>query len=241
LKSSWHALWFRHLRFGSIFKAQEPGVESHPNAAGFIRSSLSHDNFTEVLGCLSFFIDLAVNHLAEKQWNFDVAEFEGIVKAEFAHSDRADARDILRLSIPDEGTRELLYRLTLVIGGISNEEVEQVARIPRPISLPLEKMEQLIGIWLQPFLGEKYIISPLVDPAVSDLLEERTRKGVHTNLALTILRRGSIYPLDAVACIHHFTLAGLLQQAGFVLASALTALIDAEPDLVADSMVLASV
>lgn len=129
----------------------------------------------------------------------------------------------------------------MVIGGISNEEVEQVARIPRPISLPLEKMEQLIGIWLQPFLGEKYIISPLVDPAVSDLLEERTRKGVHTNLALTILRRGSIYPLDGVACIHHFTLAGLLQQAGFVLASALTALIDAEPDLVADSMVLASV
>jgi len=102
-------------------------------------------------------------------------------------------------------------------------------------------MERLTGLWLQPFVGDKYTISPLIDPAVSNLLEERTRRGVYTVLALSIMARGTIYPLDAVTCIHYFTLAGLFGEAAFVLASALTALIDAEPDLIEDSMVLASV
>jgi hypothetical protein len=180
-------------------------------------------------------------YLASKDWVFDGNEFEAIVKAEFAHAERTDARELLRLTIPDEGTRELLYRLTLVIGVISREEVERVARINRPISLPLEKMERLTGLWLQPFVGDKYTISPLVDPAVSNLLEERTRRGVYAILAVSIMARGTIYPLDAVTCIHYFTLAGLFSEAAFVLASALTALIDAEPDLIEDSMVLASV
>ena len=186
-------------------------------------------------------VTAVARYLSSKGWVFDANEFEAIVKAEFAHAERTDARELLRLTIPDEGTRELLYRLTLVIGGISKEEVERVARINRPISLPLEKLERLTGLWLQPFVGDKYTISPLIDPAVSNLLEERTRRGVYTVLALSIMARGTIYPLDAVTCIHYFTLAGLFGEAAFVLASALTALIDAEPDLIEDSMVLASV
>jgi hypothetical protein len=186
-------------------------------------------------------VTAVARYLASKGWLFDANEFEAIVKAEFAHAERTDARELLRLTIPDEGTRELLYRLTLVIGGISREEVERVARVKSPISLPLEKMERLTGLWLQPFVGDKYTISPLIDPAVSNLLEERTRRGVYTVLALSIMARGTIYPLDAVTCIHYFTLAGLFGEAAFMLASALTALIDAEPDLIEDSMVLASV
>jgi hypothetical protein len=190
---------------------------------------------------LPVLVTAVARYLAAKDWAFDAGEFEAIVKAEFARSERTDARDLLQLTVPDEGARELLYRLTLVVGGISNQEVERVARVNRPIALPLEKMERLTGLWLQPFVGEKFTLSPLVDPAVSNLLQERTRIGVHTVLALTIMGRDTIYPLDAVTCIHHFTLAGLHSQAAFVLASALTALVDAEPDLIADSMVLASV
>ena len=101
-------------------------------------------------------------------------------------------------------------------------------------------MERLTGLWLQPFVGDKYTISPLIDPAVSNPLEERTRRGVYTVLALSIMARGTIYPLDAVTS-HYFTLAGLFGEAAFVPASALTAIIDAEPDLIEESMVLASV
>ncbi len=186
-------------------------------------------------------VTAVARYLASKDWLFNANEFDAIIKAEFAHTERTDARELLRLTIPDEGTRELLYRLTLIIGGISKEEVERVARIDRPISLPLEKMERLTGLWLQPFVGDKYTISPLIDPAVSNLLEERTRRGVYTVLALSIMTSGTIYPLDAVKCIHYFTSAGLFGQAAFVLASALTALIDAEPDHIEDSMLLASV
>jgi tetratricopeptide (TPR) repeat protein len=180
-------------------------------------------------------------YLSSKCWVFDIHEFEAIVKADFARPERIDAREILRLTVPDESTRELLYRLTLVIGGISKEQVQRIARIKQPILLPLEKIETLVGLWLQPFMGNTYTISPLIDPAVSELLDKQTRIGVHAILALTITSKGTIYPLDAVTCIHHFTAAGLYAEAAFVLASALTTLIDAEPELVSDSMVLASI
>ena len=60
-------------------------------------------------------VTAVARYLASKDWVFDANEFEAIVKAEFAHAERTDARELLRLTIPDEGTRELLYRLTLVI------------------------------------------------------------------------------------------------------------------------------
>jgi hypothetical protein len=167
--------------------------------------------------------------LSAGEWVFDMEQFESILKAEFAQGERSDARGLVRLTVPDDDTRELLYRLTLVIGGISKRDAENVARIGRRIPLPLEKLDRLIGLWLQPFIGETFLLSPLIDPGFSGLLDEQTRRATHAILAVSIMSRDEIYPLDIIACFHHFTMAGLFNQAAVVLFQSLMALVDVDP------------
>jgi len=167
--------------------------------------------------------------LSAGEWVFDMEKFESILKAEFAQDERSDARGLVRLTVPDDDTRELLYRLTLVIGGISKWDAENVAKIGRRIPLPLEKLDRLIGLWLQPFIGETFLLSPLIDPGFSSLLDEQTRRATHAILGASIMARGEIYPLDVFACFHHFAMAGLFNQAAIVLFQTLMALVDVDP------------
>ena len=178
---------------------------------------------------LAVMVVAVANFLASRGWTFDLEQFESILKAEFAQGERSDARSLVRLTVPDDDTRELLYRLTLVIGGISKRDVQNVARVGKKISLPLDKLDGLIGLWLQPFIGETFLLSPLIDSSFSGFLDDQTRRATHTILGLSIMSREEIHPLEVLACFHHFTSAALYAQAAIVLFQTLMALVDIDP------------
>ncbi len=163
-------------------------------------------------------------HLAAYGWTFDWAQVESLLKAEFARAERSDSQRLIELTVSDTETRELLYRLVLTIGGFSRSDTTRIAKVPRAIGLANEKLSNLLGLWVQPFAGDKFILSPLVDPALSSNLDEKTRRGVHASLAMTIISRRTLQPIDVITCVHHFTSAGLPNQAVLVWIQALTAI-----------------
>ena len=173
---------------------------------------------------LPVLVAAAVRYLADQAWNFSAEHLESLLKGEFAEGVRADASLLLQTMVPDAAERELLIRLSLAVGPFSLEEVGRVARVPRPIPLPGEKVQRASGIWLQPLGSDRYLRSPLITAKLGSSLDPDTFRLVHFVLGRNILRRKVLQPVDVLTCVNHFTLSGEMNQAYVVLIQALAEL-----------------
>ncbi len=156
----------------------------------------------------------AIRYLANANWKLTTAEFEALCGGEFASAHRLDANSLLQITVPDSGERELLLRMSLAVGPFTMEDVASVARVPKAIPLPGEKVQRSSGVWLQKISNGSYLRSPLITSALADSLDPQTRKGVHYVLALRILARKVLEPIEAFACVNHLTMA---QDAAFAI------------------------
>jgi hypothetical protein len=168
----------------------------------------------------------AVRFLANSNWQFTAAEIESLCRGEFAAPHRLDANELLKITVPDPEERELLGRLSLAVGAFSMEDIGYVARVKQTIRLPGEKVKRSTGVWLQKIADEEYLRSPLITSALADFLDPETRKNVHFVLALRILARKILAPIDGLTAINHFQLAGQTTHAVLVAVKTLTAYIE---------------
>lgn len=192
------------------------------NGFANLMESLSHG--------LAVLVVAGARYCQEQAWKITPGNFAAIFGAEFAKGIKRDAKKMVELTIKDEGTRELLYRLSLAIGGFSRERAEKVAAVKPPISLVGEKLDRLTGLWVQPYSGDRLIQSPLVDSSFGSSLDGRTRAGVHAVYANDILASGELHPIDVMTCVYHLNMAGLVNHAALVLIQALLLLTDDEFD-----------
>ncbi|HWY59759.1 MAG TPA: hypothetical protein VNZ03_35175 [Terriglobales bacterium] len=173
---------------------------------------------------LPVLVAAAVRYLADQAWNFSAGQLESLLKGEFAEGVREDATRLLQTMVPDVDERELLIRLSLAVGPFSLEEVGRVARVPRSIPLPGEKVQRASGIWLQPLGSDRFLRSPLITAKLGSLLDLRTFRGVHFVLGQNLLKRKVLQPVDVLTCVNHFTLSGSVNHAYIVLIQALAQL-----------------
>jgi len=170
----------------------------------------------------------AVRYLAGRSWNFTATELESLVRGEFAAGHRSDAGALLQITIPDAEERELLIRMSLAIGSFSKNDIANVARVPKAIPLPGEKVQRATGLWLQEVGNGRFLRSPLITSDLSTALDPKTLIGVHYVLALRILARQSLAPIDVVTCVHHLAMADDMAFACTVLIQALASIIEME-------------
>jgi len=150
----------------------------------------------------------AVRYLANGNWNFTATELESLLRGEFALAHRRDASSLLQITVPDAEERELLIRMSLAIGTFTMEDIASVARVRQAIPLPGEKVRRATGLWLQQVGSDRYLRSPLITSGLADALDPGTRQGVHFVLALRILTRKTLQPIEAFTCVNHLMVAG---------------------------------
>ncbi len=167
----------------------------------------------------------AIRFLVSTNWVPKTGSLDSLLKGEYAAGAKRDAKQIIETTVTDSGTCELLYRLTCVVGPISRQQVETVGKVPSKIDLCIEKLSQLVGIWVQPYGENAYLLSPLVDSNLANLLDSNTRKGVHIALALLALRK-PLSTVDVIVCVHHFHSAEQDNAASIVLLQALVKIMD---------------
>lgn len=170
----------------------------------------------------------AVRYLEGRQWELTPAEFEALLRGEFADAHRHDAASLLQVIVPDQGERELLLRMSLAIGDFSIEDIAAVARIRKSIPLPGEKVARATGVWLQRISEGSYTRSPLITAAMAEALDPMTRRAVHFVLATRILDRKELAPIEIFTCINHLVLAETLAYAALVVIQALSSFLDME-------------
>jgi tetratricopeptide (TPR) repeat protein len=203
---------------------------------------LTNINFAEFLrvstGGLPVVVAAVVQFLISKNWISEAKDIESLFKRDYAKSIRQDARKLIEATVPDLDARELLYRLTCVIGPISRLHVERVGKVAAEIKLSMEKLNHLVGLWVQPYGTDKYLLSPLVDNGLANLLDSNTRKRVHRALGGIILR-GKLAVLDIVICVTHFHEAAMNSTAAVVLLQAIIKIMDYDSEVPNESIMSA--
>jgi hypothetical protein len=186
---------------------------------------------------LPILVAAGVRLLETTNWQVTWNDIQGFFSGEFARGIKKDARVMIESTIADSEARELLYRLTCVMGPVSKDQIERIAQVPTEIRLGLEKLDQLVGLWAQPYGKDTYLLSPLVGTSLSALLDSKTRRGVHALLGALLLKRRTRTPMDIVRCVLHFQQADLLDQAALVLVRALMKLTEINHEVPNESLI----
>jgi tetratricopeptide (TPR) repeat protein len=203
-----------------------------------IRTEKTSQLLVAVAEGLPILVMAAVRYLAGRSWNFTTTEFESLFRGEFASAHRHDANALLQITVPDAEERELLIRMSLAMGVFTLEDIASVARVRRAIFLPGEKIQRATGLWLQQVGHGRYLRSPLITSGLADSLDPTTRTGVHYVLALRILARKTLEPIEAFACVNHLMMAGDMSFAVIVVIQTLAAFIELD-EMVEDDFLFA--
>ncbi len=168
----------------------------------------------------------AARFLQEKQWQFTDAEIEGLLRGQYTRLVAGDTLDRLIATVTDEHSRNLLYRLKLITGEFSAEDVNVVASVNPAIDRASERLHKLTGLWVQRESENRHELSPLVRALPDTNLPVQTRRTVHLALGSRIVRERVLGPWDAARAICHFVGAEQHNYAALLLLQGLRAVLE---------------
>ena len=169
----------------------------------------------------------AARYFEARGWGISGKNFEEVFSGKYAINLDVPTQDDLLRTIPDRDTRELLYRLRLVGGPFSGDDVRALASIPEPLDHPAERLTSLFGSWIQHDGHDRYLVSPLVSRLNGSNLDAETERQVHQQLAVRLIRGRPITALSALQATTHYIAAGLHKDAGMLLLSSFAAYLKA--------------
>lgn len=111
------------------------------------------------------------------------SEYVRIVDAGLSSGDVDAERDVARRSIASrlpEGARTLLYRLSLLIGNFDRVLALELANLPPPLDHAGERLDELIGPWLEVVDSGTLRVSPLAAKFGSEMLVPDMRAQVYS-------------------------------------------------------------
>ncbi len=115
---------------------------------------------------------------------------------------RDEARRALLSELPT-GTRELLYRLSLVVGQFDRLLALEVAEVPPRIIQAGEALDGLIGPWVEIVAEHQFTISPLIAQSGDQMLPANQQVAVHRSVATARLQEGVVKAADIDSILFH--------------------------------------
>ncbi len=150
-------------------------------------------------------------------WGKDQAEFlDVLLNREFKSEILEDAQLSIKSMIKDDTSKELLYRLSLINWGFTDDTVKFVSEVQEEIKYPQEKLSDLVNLWIQRN-NNIYSISPLILKIGENNLSSTTIKSTHLAIAHSILSKKSLDLIAASRCMNAFLNAEEFNQAGSLL------------------------
>ncbi len=124
-------------------------------------------------------------------------------------------------TVEDPTSRQLLARLTFVVGEFGLEEAQTLAAVHPPVDQPRARLHRITGLWVQAEAGEQYSLSPLVRELGPVDVAPATAVQCHLALARRLVGRPTIDQLDVLRAFSHFNQGGEPRSAALLLLRAL--------------------
>jgi len=159
--------------------------------------------------------------LACQGWRWTDTAFDGLLSGAHAIDLNEETTHRLIARVEDDRARDLLYRLSLIQRPFTLDDVRAVAEVAPAVSRPRERLDALVGPWVQRDALDRFVLSPVIDVLGADDLAVATRRGCHAVLGDRLSRQRTLTEHEAVAAITHFVRADEHDRAGLFLASLL--------------------
>ena len=162
--------------------------------------------------------------MSGRGWPID--EISDVINSGLSSEDtdavRSSVRHNLRRDLSDD-TRNLLYRLSIVVGYFKMSFALSIASISPEVSQPGECMDQLVGPWVEASGNDRYRISPLASGIGLNMITLEDQKRIHKTIAEEYFKQGEIDAFDVNSVTNHALAAewssGLAEIAKMVLLS----------------------
>lgn len=214
----------KNIHFDNIYEREVPLldeletleiVNSFPKSEDFIPKKII---FTLAKG-YPIYTQVICRYLDSKNWTINENEIQDFVTGKIFTDFTDETIKKLIEKVQDKETRELLYRLNIVLTNISNSEINIVAESNPKISLPQEKVNSLTGTWIQKINNTELILSPLIRRLGTINLSETTVRDINFKLGKSIFEKGKISQIDVFFILKYYIAAKKFDDAGFVLMS----------------------
>ena len=143
-----------------------------------------------------------------------IEEIERIVKDGLWSKDVAATREAARrylVSALPEGTRQLLYRLSLTSGAFTRSLALAIGDVPAALPQTGECLDQLIGTWIETVGKDRFRVSPLASDFGRNMLSARDQEAVHETFAIRMAENSTIDANDVDTMMMH-AIAGSVPQ-----------------------------
>jgi len=161
-------------------------------------------------------------YLSQRSWQFRDQEFDELLSSRHVAEVNRDIIERLLNTVADERSRELLYRLTLIIGSFSTDDVRALASVKPSLDRPRERLHAVTGPWVQSDARGRLVLSPLVDALGSDDVPWPVKRRCLFRLGKRSIRRDAVRPEDLCLAVGYFSRARAYDQAGLLLIQALS-------------------
>ena len=145
-----------------------------------------------------------VTGIAARGW--PVKEMKDILDSGLSSGDITAACEAARrrlVSALPEGTRNLLYRLSLAIGHFDRSLALAIGEIPPAVVQTGECMDQLVGPWLESAGKDQFRVSPLASKFGTEMLTRDKQKSIHQAIATQLLAKQKIDASNFNAIVLH--------------------------------------
>jgi hypothetical protein len=159
-------------------------------------------------------------YLHGQNWRFTSQEFEALLGGKYASDINEETLNRILVAVKDEQSQELLYRLNLILGSFSQEDMQVLADVSPSIKRPNQCLHHLLGAWIQQDRSDRLFVSPLVKILGSQDLDG----SVLRECCLTLGNRIVINEFNqyqAYSGIAYFMMAAEFNKAGYLLFVAL--------------------
>jgi hypothetical protein len=133
------------------------------------------------------------------------------IVAGFSSDDIEAEREAVRINMVaavPESARDVLYRLSLVMGRFDRGLALKIADVPPPIDRAGELLDGLIGPWIEVAGKGALRVSPLAANAGKGMLTSEAQQTIHAAIAVQMLSKRRIDAVDADWILMHGLLGG---------------------------------
>jgi hypothetical protein len=170
------------------------------------------------------------DYLYQENWQVSSETLNALLQGSYNTSVNEETLNRILVAIQDDQSQELLYRLNLISGYFSTEDIQSLADVPPSIERPRQRLNHLLGVWIQRDTNNRLMVSPLVKALGSQDLSISVRQECHLTLGERIAH-AELNQHKAFNAIFHFTQAGAFDKAGNLLLYALVRLEESEARL----------
>lgn len=129
--------------------------------------------------------------LAARAWQYREEEIDALLRGDHAQTILPEVVERLTRTLGD-APREFLYRLTLPLGSFDQADMIALANVVPSVDRPRERLNELLGAWVQRDTDTRYAVSPLAKPLGRSELAAGVRANCFHALAELITGRGAM-------------------------------------------------